>query len=190
MRVAVLLMGLVLSGLVAQRGCCRFRRRRTGRVRVRRRAGDRRVSDEQASEPTVVEEARAALEAGVPWRARDLLAAHVIERDPEALALLAQVHHDMGDLPRAGAIWFAAGRRVRTSTRRSRPGASRPTTTSGHVALAPGIGAAQPRRGGSRRCASGPRRPTTRAADAASTDGGGDDVEGGRRRLRRGWLVA
>ena len=47
---------------------------------------------------------------GRPWRARDLLAAHVeSERDPEALALLAQVHHDMGDLPRAGAIWFAAG---------------------------------------------------------------------------------
>ncbi len=68
------------------------------------------MSDEQTSEPTVVEEARAALEAGAPWRARDLLAAHVeSERDPEALALLAQVHHDMGDLPRAGAIWFAAG---------------------------------------------------------------------------------
>jgi hypothetical protein len=68
------------------------------------------VSDEQAAEPAVVEEARAALEAGAPWRARDLLAAHVeTERDPEALALLAQVHHDMGDLPRAGAIWFAAG---------------------------------------------------------------------------------
>ena len=33
MGVAVLLMGLVLSGLVAQR-CCRFRRRRTGRVRI------------------------------------------------------------------------------------------------------------------------------------------------------------
>lgn len=68
------------------------------------------MSDEGTSESTVVEEARAALEAGAPWRARDLLAAHVeSERDPEALALLAQVHHDMGDLPRAGAIWFAAG---------------------------------------------------------------------------------
>ena len=68
------------------------------------------MSDEQTSDRTVVEEARAALEAGAPWRARDLLAAHVeSERDPEALGLLAQVHHDMGDLPRAGAIWFAAG---------------------------------------------------------------------------------
>ena len=68
------------------------------------------MSDEPTSQPTVVAEARAALQTGAPWRARDLLAAHVeSERDPEALALLAQVHHDMGDLPRAGAIWFAAG---------------------------------------------------------------------------------
>lgn len=58
----------------------------------------------------IVEEARAAREAGAPWRARDLLAAHVEEeRDPEALALLAEVLHEMGDLPRAGAMWFAAG---------------------------------------------------------------------------------
>ena len=57
-----------------------------------------------------LEEARSALDSGAPWRARDLLAAHVeAERDPEALALLGEVLHDMGDLPRAGAIWFAAG---------------------------------------------------------------------------------
>ena len=59
-----------------------------------------------------LEEARSALDSGAPWRARDLLAAHVeAERDPEALALLGEVLHDMGDLPRAGAIWFAAGAR-------------------------------------------------------------------------------
>lgn len=59
---------------------------------------------------TVVEQARADRDAGAAWRARDLLAAHVeAERDPEALSLLAEVLHDMGDLPRAGAIWFAAG---------------------------------------------------------------------------------
>jgi hypothetical protein len=58
----------------------------------------------------VLEEARAARDAGSAWRARDLLAAHVeAHRDPEALALLAEVLHDMGDLPRAGAMWFAAG---------------------------------------------------------------------------------
>ena len=58
----------------------------------------------------VVEQARAARDAGAAWRARDLLAAHVeAERDPEALVLLAEVLHDIGDLPRAGAIWFAAG---------------------------------------------------------------------------------
>jgi hypothetical protein len=58
----------------------------------------------------IVEEARAARDAGAPWRARDLLAEHVErQRDPEALALLGDVLHEMGDLPRAGAIWFAAG---------------------------------------------------------------------------------
>lgn len=58
----------------------------------------------------VLDEARAALDSGAPWRARDLLAARVEhERDPEALDLLGEVLHDMGDLPRAGAIWFAAG---------------------------------------------------------------------------------
>lgn len=63
-----------------------------------------------ATDDPVVERARAARDAGAAWRARDLLAAHVeAERDPEALSLLGEVLHDMGDLPRAGAIWFAAG---------------------------------------------------------------------------------
>ena len=44
------------------------------------------------------------------WVARDLLAAHVREeRDVEALRLLGEVHHGMGDLPAAGAAWFGAG---------------------------------------------------------------------------------
>ena len=67
------------------------------------------MSDDE-QQPAVLEQAHDAVEAGAPWRARDLLAAHVeSERDPEALALLAQVLNDMGDLPRAGAIWFGAG---------------------------------------------------------------------------------
>lgn len=50
------------------------------------------------------------MEEGRAWRARDLLAERVeTERDPEALAYLGEVLHDMGDLPRAGAVWFAAG---------------------------------------------------------------------------------
>ena len=54
--------------------------------------------------------ARTALDAGALWKARDVLAAHVeTERDPEALALLGEIYQGMGDLPRAGAIWFAAG---------------------------------------------------------------------------------
>ena len=58
----------------------------------------------------ILEEARAARDAGSAWLARDLLTDHVEhERDPEALALLGEVLYDMGDLPRAGAVWFAAG---------------------------------------------------------------------------------
>jgi hypothetical protein len=57
-----------------------------------------------------VAQARAARDAGAPWRARDLLLEHVqTHRDPEALALLGEVLQGMGDLPRAGAVWFAAG---------------------------------------------------------------------------------
>jgi hypothetical protein len=57
-----------------------------------------------------VERARRALDDGVTWRARDILLEHVEhERDVEALTLLGEVLHDMGDLPRAGAMWFAAG---------------------------------------------------------------------------------
>ncbi|MFQ6170755.1 hypothetical protein ACK8HX_04050 [Oryzobacter sp. R7] len=64
------------------------------------------------TERTVVEQARRLVADGRAWRARDLLLDHVeSERDPEALAYLGEVLHDMGDLPRAGAVWFAAGAR-------------------------------------------------------------------------------
>jgi hypothetical protein len=54
--------------------------------------------------------AREAREAGELWKARDVLAAHVEgSQDPEALVELGEVLFEMGDLPRAGAIWFAAG---------------------------------------------------------------------------------
>ena len=62
------------------------------------------------TERSVVDEARTLVAQGRSWRARDLLTSHVeTERDPEALAYLGEVLHDMGDLPRAGAVWFAAG---------------------------------------------------------------------------------
>ena len=74
------------------------------------------TTDTPASEPrveqesTVVERAHEAIEARQLWVARDLLAAHVREeRDVEALRLLGEVHHGMGDLPAAGAAWFGAG---------------------------------------------------------------------------------
>jgi hypothetical protein len=55
-------------------------------------------------------EARRAREAGQAWKARDLLLAHVEgNQDPEALTELGEVLFEMGDLPRAGAVWFAAG---------------------------------------------------------------------------------
>lgn len=58
----------------------------------------------------VVAEATAAIDRKELWVARDLLAAHVREeRDVEALRLLGEVLHGMGDLPAAGAAWFGAG---------------------------------------------------------------------------------
>lgn len=64
--------------------------------------------DDTASGP--VGAAREARRAGRLWQARDLLAAHVEgTKDPEALAELGEVLYEMGDLPRAGAVWFAAG---------------------------------------------------------------------------------
>lgn len=62
------------------------------------------------SESARVEKARAAVADGAPWRARDLLVRHLEQhRDPDALALLGDVYLGMGDLPAAGAVWFAAG---------------------------------------------------------------------------------
>jgi hypothetical protein len=55
-----------------------------------------------------VREARAAMASGDLGRARDLLAARVARRrDPDALRLLGEVLHELGDLPAAGAAWFA-----------------------------------------------------------------------------------
>jgi hypothetical protein len=66
------------------------------------------TGDDTASGP--VQEAREAREAGRLWKARDVLTAHVaVTRDPEALTELGDVLYAMGDLPRAGAVWFAAG---------------------------------------------------------------------------------
>jgi hypothetical protein len=64
----------------------------------------------EGSSEQVLEQARAAVDEGVAWRARDLLVPLVeAERDPEALALLSEVYQSMGDLPRAGAVMFACG---------------------------------------------------------------------------------
>ncbi|PRY52880.1 hypothetical protein BCF74_13120 [Knoellia remsis] len=57
-----------------------------------------------------VAQANTALEAGRLHEARVLLAERVeLERDIEALRLLGEVHHGLGDLPAAGAAWFGAG---------------------------------------------------------------------------------
>jgi hypothetical protein len=62
-------------------------------------------------ETGVVARAHALIERGERWRARDLLAEHLDgnDPDPEALFLLGEVLHSMGDLPAAGAVWFGAG---------------------------------------------------------------------------------
>lgn len=66
--------------------------------------------DTPTAESSVVAEATEAVDNKQLWVARDLLAAHVREeRDVEALRLLGEVHHGMGDLPAAGAVWFGAG---------------------------------------------------------------------------------
>ncbi len=58
-----------------------------------------------------VDQARIDVAEGRLWRARDLLAERVAEHhDLTALDALGQVLHDMGDLPAAGAAWFATRR--------------------------------------------------------------------------------
>ena len=70
---------------------------------------DRKVAPSE-TQASVVAEATSAIDKQQLWVARDLLAAHVREeRDVEALRLLGEVHHGMGDLPAAGAAWFGAG---------------------------------------------------------------------------------
>ncbi|MFC7505304.1 DUF6584 family protein [Nocardioides sp. CPCC 206347] len=55
--------------------------------------------------------ARADLEAGRAWKARDRLTGLLVNRqDDEVLDLLASVHNEMGNLPAAGALWFVTGR--------------------------------------------------------------------------------
>lgn len=67
-------------------------------------------STPDAEESPAVADATRAIDNQQLWVARDLLAAHVREeRDVEALRLLGEVHHGMGDLPAAGAAWFGAG---------------------------------------------------------------------------------
>lgn len=56
--------------------------------------------------------ARADLDAGREWKARDRLLGYLAgEYDPEALELLGEVSHTMRDLPSAGAAWFGTTRR-------------------------------------------------------------------------------
>ena len=60
---------------------------------------------------TVIQRAHADVEAGHPWMARDRLVSALHQRqDDEILHLLAEVHAQMGDLPAAGALWFATAR--------------------------------------------------------------------------------
>ena len=76
-----------------------------------------RVSEEpqeQSASPSsgAVQRARADLEAGREWKARERLVGHLAtEYDAEALELLGEVSYTMRDLPAAGAAWFGTTRR-------------------------------------------------------------------------------
>jgi len=59
----------------------------------------------------VVDRAKADLAAGRAWKARDRLTGALVARaDDELLGLLGEVYFAMGDLPRAGAVWFGLAR--------------------------------------------------------------------------------
>jgi hypothetical protein len=69
---------------------------------------------EQPASPSsgAVQRARADLEAGREWKARERLVGHLAaEYDAEALELLGEVSYAMRDLPAAGAAWFGTARR-------------------------------------------------------------------------------
>lgn len=58
-----------------------------------------------------LDRARADLEAGRAWKARDRLVGLLVHRhDSEVIDLLASVYFRMEDYPAAGALWFAIGR--------------------------------------------------------------------------------
>jgi hypothetical protein len=71
------------------------------------------VSEETPHQASAaVQRARADLDAGREWKARDRLVGHLAgEYDAEALELLGEVHYSMRDLPSAGAAWFGTTRR-------------------------------------------------------------------------------
>ncbi|NYG06798.1 hypothetical protein BJ986_001285 [Phycicoccus badiiscoriae] len=75
------------------------------------------MTEEASTQPSsrtsnAVLRARADLEAGREWKARERLVGHLAgEFDAEALELLGEVNYAMRDLPAAGAAWFGTARR-------------------------------------------------------------------------------
>jgi uncharacterized membrane protein YgcG len=82
-------------------------------------AYSRGVTEEPQTQPSsqpsnAVQRARADLDAGREWKARERLVGHLAgEFDAEALELLGEVNYTMRDLPAAGAAWFGTARRGR-----------------------------------------------------------------------------
>ena len=80
-------------------------------------AYSRGVTEEPQTQPSsqpsnAVLRARADLDAGREWKARERLVGHLAgEFDAEALELLGEVNYAMRDLPAAGAAWFGTVRR-------------------------------------------------------------------------------
>jgi hypothetical protein len=75
------------------------------------------VTEEPQTQPSsqpsnAVQRARADLDAGREWKARERLVGHLAGAfDAEALELLGEVNYLMRDLPAAGAAWFGTARR-------------------------------------------------------------------------------
>ena len=117
--------GTCKSRLAAQRPCCGLGvapLSETPRGWWAQRPGEgtaysRGVTEEPQTQPagqpsSAVQRARADLDAGREWKARERLVGQLAaEFDAEALELLGEVNYAMRDLPAAGAAWFGTARR-------------------------------------------------------------------------------
>ena len=104
----------MLRGLAAPVGdCSRSGARRRGEGTAYSGGVTEDPQTQPAGQPSsAVQHARADLDAGREWKARERLVGQLAaEFDAEALELLGEVNYAMRDLPAAGAAWFGTARR-------------------------------------------------------------------------------